>query len=257
MDCQQLRGQIESLALRMTDGTLDAEARQHLEACSSCRAELREVQEAWLLQVAALPEEDVSQELEDRVMQRVMVAPAAVREYPPKAVFLKYAVAASVLFLLVSATLFRLGLVGHGQPKVTDRDLEQMRSIARQVAKLNELERVFAAPQLRYVSLRTGPNEPICFFIDDTESEQTHFLGKNLHVAEDSELRLWLLSKDNAVIAKAPIRCEAQTRTGGAVIAPSQSEEVVYAVITRETGGSDPAAPSDAVLFRSEVDLVD
>ena len=257
MDCPRLREQLESLALRSPYEGLDEEAWQHLEACSDCRQELRETQEAWLLQVAALPAADVGQELEDRVMQRVILAPEPVREYAPRLVFWKYAVAASVLFLLVSATFFRLGLMEEGNPKVTEGDLAQMRSIAKQVAKLNELERVFAAPQLRYVSLRTGVKEPICFFIHDPMSDQIHFLGKNLKAAADSELRLWLLTKDNAVVATAPIQLAARTGTGGALITNLPREAVAYAAITRETSESDPKTPSDAVVLRSEVNFID
>lgn len=256
MDCQQLREQIESVALHSSGEELDEKVRQHLNACSNCRAELRDIQEALLLQVAALPAAQVSQELEDRVMQRVILAPEPVREYVPRTVFWKYATAASVLFLLVSATLFRLSLVGNGESKLADGDLAQMRAIATQVAKLNELERIFATPQLRYVSLQTGPKEVVCFFISDPMSDQIHFLCKNLHVTEDSELRLWLLAKDRTVVAKVPIRFDSKSGTGGALIANPHRDEVMYAAITREIVGSDPQTPSDAVVLYSEIDLI-
>lgn len=253
MDCQQLRERIESVTLRSPDDPRNKEVSQHLQDCSNCRAEFQEHQEVWLLLSAALPPSPVSQELEDRVMQRVINAPEPTREYSLKAKVWKYAMAAAVLFLLVSGTIFRLGLVGQGQPKVTDTDIEQMRSIAKQISKLNELERVFAAPQLRYVSLRTEPDKPRCYLIKDPMSKQIHFLGRNLQVSKGSKLWIWLLSKDDGVLAASPIDLTSMTGTGGALFSESQDKEVAFALITQEPEAVDPDTPSKNVLLRDRV----
>ena len=197
MDCQELRERIESVTLSSPDDPLDKEVLLHLQDCSNCQREFREYQEAWLLLSAALPQPPVSQEFEDRVMQQVINAPEPTREYTPRERVWKYVLAASVLFLLVSATIFRLDWVGQSQPQMTDNEMRRMRTIAEQVSKLEELERVFAAPRIRYVSLQTSADEPLCYLINDAMSGQIHFLGKNLEVSKGSKLWIWLLSKDN------------------------------------------------------------
>lgn len=251
MDCQQLRDRIETLSL-IPPGSLPPDVVVHLHNCSECQRLLHEHQAAWLsLSDASPPEMHADESLETRIIERIRNAPTPVREYPANLVFAKYAVAVAVLFLLASLTLWQLGLVGDGAP--TDHHFRRIQSFAQRVEKLDELQRVFAAPELKYVSLQTQPTDLVCYLVQDPMSQQIHFLGSNLNAAaEGHQLTIWLMSDSGELIASAPINLQLNG-IGTALL--STGSEARTALITEEPEQHATLTPSDRVILRCSVDL--
>lgn len=252
MDCEQLRNQIDKLTLTPCDLPVESEVLRHLEGCDDCRIEFREQTDAWLLFAAALPQSPVSEELEQRVMNRVANAPSPRPEYSTKQVFWKYAVAATVLFLLVGGTILRLS--DDRQPQVTDSDMERIRSIASSVERLDELERVFAKSQLKYVSLKTDPDEPVCFLIQDQMSKQVHFLASGILAKPGVSPRLWLLTDDGRIESSSAIDYRADEKVAAAVF-HAQLGQVRKLLITEEKSDEAPEVPSENVILRCDLEF--
>lgn len=246
MECQQLRSQIESLALCPQTEPLPPDVISHLRDCASCREELSETQEAWLMLSATLPTESVSDALESRVMDRVSSMPSPVREYSPNAAIWKYAIAAGVLFLLAGMTMNRLGVFSSNQP--TPSDVEQIRKMAAQVDELDRLERTFASTELRYVSLNTASERTSGYLVYDSVSKQIHFFGNNLKSA-DQQLLVWLLDENENVIASSPIRLSKNASVGTALLPGAEVDRVRTTVVTVEQQ-ADVEVPSSNVLLR-------
>lgn len=249
MECQQLRSQIESLALCPQTDPMPADMLEHLHGCARCREELSESQEAWLMLSASLPTDPISDKLESRVMDRVLNAPSPVPEYSQNAVVWKYAVAASVLFLLAGTTMYRLGVFSGNQS--TKSDVEQIRKIAAQVDELDKLERTFASTELRFVSLNTASERASGYLVYDSVSKQIHFFGSNLRVVEQP-LVVWLLDENENVIATSSIRLGKDASVGTALLSGAEIERVRTTLITVEQQ-SDVDVPSTNILLRCPV----
>lgn len=249
MECQQLRSQIESLALSPQTDPMPADVLDHLHGCERCREELSESQEAWLMLSATLPMEPNTDELESRVMARVMNSPSPEREYSKSAAVWKYAVAASVLFLLAGTTMYRLGVFSGNQS--TKSDLDQIRKIAAQVDELDKLERTFASTELRYVSLSTVSKRASGYLVYDSVSKQIHFFGNNLRAAEQ-QLVVWLLDENENVISSSLIRFGKNRSVGTALLSGAEMARVRTTLITVEQR-PDVDVPSTDILLRCPV----
>jgi len=255
MKCEQLREQLDAIALTPPTEIEDPAILEHLKACESCRQELRERQEAWLAVSAELHTNPTSAALESKLFDRVAQSPNPVRvpeEYSRTAVVLRYVMAASVLFLLSSLTLFRLGQFGSNRP---DETMMSIRSIAEQMEKLESLERVFASPTLKYVSLETNSKEsPSGYLVHDPMSGQFHFFGQNLDGksldAQESHLHVWLLDVEGVVLASSRIELDSDLNLGAALLTQKRPDKVAALVVTREER-IGAVTPSDAVVFHS------
>lgn len=256
MECDELRDQFESIALGPPDEWPDHRMLEHLQSCSNCQRELREYQDAWLLLSAATPRAAVSESFEARVMDRVSRVRPASRNYSRNAVVLKYALAAGVMFLLVGLTFLRLGLFGFG-PEMSDTEIDQIRSIATQMEKMDELEDAFASPQITYVSLTSNQaRRPSGYLVHDPMSRQVHFFGTNLTRLErnDSVLRVWLLNQEEEVLCSATIElAQGNNSLGSALMTLARPAAAKSALITIESDTDEPSVPSEDVILRSEV----
>ncbi len=257
MDCRQFRDRIESIALTPL-GDYEQEWVEHLESCSSCREKIRQLQDAWLTLAATLPQSPANESLEETLMQRVESARPTL-ERTGAIVVWKYVLAASVLFLLASLTYVRLGLVGAGEPKLTDSNMQQIRTMAQQMDKIEGLERVFASNQLKYVSLKSEPDaSPAGYLVLDPMSGQVHFFGRNLvngeAATQESSLRVWLYDRRAKVLTSEEIKFQGQPAVGTAILRVGQIEDVEAVVVTKEAADVAPVTPSDEVLLRCDLD---
>ena len=249
MDCQRANEEISAAALLPPDQELATEVQRHLESCAACREEFRTQQETRSLLAATLPSAAPSQSLEDRLMARVSDHPAPAPRYSRRIVVLKYVLAASILFLMVSGTLFRLSSLTRNQP--TDRDMERMRDIAAQMEKLDELQRVFAAPRLKYVSLESAPAALVsCYLVHDPYSNQVHFFARNLQTPS-ANLHVWLLDDSERVLTSAKVATK--KRVGSAVLTVDDTTEISTALVTVEPVNAGNDQPSSDVVFRASV----
>lgn len=259
MDCQEIREQFTELSLRSPGDSIEPGILEHLRDCEACQCELLEYQDAWLLLSAALPKPPVSDELEARVMDRIANGEPTKRTYSQRAVTLKYALAAGLIFLLVGLTFQRLGQGEADHPHVTDVELDQIRSIASQVEKLDELESAFASPELRYVSLTSKEaRKPSGFLLHDPMSRAIHFYGTNLNGLDhpNQTLRVWLLNSGGDVVISSSIELSQDRAVGSALLEVAQPDEVKSVIITAESDVEQPARPSEIVILQSEaIDL--
>lgn len=271
MKCEQLIDQLDAIALTPPTEMSDASVLGHLADCDSCRAELHARQEAWLALSAGLPvgTEAAPSDLESRIFDRIeqpagadfaassekRIGQSANDDYSRAAIIWKYVIAASVLFFLVSASISGLGQVGKGEPNLSDGEIVSIREIAKQVEKIDKLERMFASPRVKYVSLETKSDEsPTGFFVHDPMSAEFHFFGKNLlrNTSRDSRLRVWLLDGDGRVITSSDVQTNNNGSVGTALLNDDRANEVVALLVTSEQG-LQSTSPSKDVVFRSEL----
>lgn len=254
MHCDQAKERLEQVVLDDPTIPLDADLQSHLERCENCRGALHELQEAWLLLPQSLPTPTISEEFEAKVMERVTSAPQPKREYSAYATFWKYAVAASVLFVLTAVSLYALRSAVPRNQEITDTDIDQIRSVAEQVDKLDELERVFASPEVRYVSLKSGTSQPQGYLVYDATGQQAHFFGIGLRPLQGSLHFLWLLDSNGDVLSSTQISILDEKNIGTALVPlPTNLNQLHEAVISVEKSPS-PSSPSQDIRLRVPTD---
>lgn len=255
MDCQKFRENIEAIAI-MSPDEFEPGVVAHLLECAECRNQLHQAQEAWLTLPAALPEasSDMTQ-LEAKVMRQLETR-TSLPSSDSKLDVWRYAVAATVLFALLGATILAPRWMGLELFPSRSTDLKRVRSIAESMQKLDELERVFAAPQTKYVTLRSAG--PSGYLIQDPESQQAHFFGNGFQISAQSKLVIWLLDADRKVIDAATIEVQGtgtNAGLGSALLSLPSNREVATVMVTKEslTAADSQREPSKRVVLESDL----
>ena len=257
MDCQEFIRQLKELEVMGPEISLDSELEQHRAECEHCNDFVRRSSEAWLLMAASLDKPTLTAELEANVIERVTKTQqiAGDLESADSRGFAigKYALAASVLIALLVGTMWTSGWLGPSDP-AAQRDLERIKEFARQMGKLEQLERTFAAPELKYVSLRMeGNTSPIQgYLLYDQLTKEAHFFGYDLVPNEGRTFKLWLLNDQHEVLKSKTIDVNNQNLGAAVVELPDDIGQLNEVVVTSE---SDPAAvtPSQAIQMKAEV----
>lgn len=250
MDCQNIQHRFQTEPPDSTLDELDAEILEHLHSCKACQEEYRESKEAWLLLSGSLPTSPISAALENQVMSSITSTKAVVQPvYSQQAKIFRYALAAAVLFFLVALTFLRGNQNG---AQLSDNDINQMRSIAKQMEKLDELQRTFAEPTLRYVSLES--NVSITgFLLHDPDSAQLHFLGSGLGSEKNEFYYIWIFDEVGSVIHKTEVERTSNGRFGAAVISLGELEEKAESLAVSVEESRAPSEPSSNVIFQNTI----
>ena len=251
MKCDEFVRLAEELALTDPNVEVTGEAAAHLKSCSTCRQAYFELREAWALLPAALEPQPVNPNLEETILRRVNESPRPLDELDSKTTRVgKYALAASVLFALVSATIHFT--YGGGQQH---NDVAQLKEFARQMDKLEQLETTFATPDVHYVSLNS-PNRRTqgqAYLLFDFLANEGHFFARDLHEASTDPVRLWLLNEKGVGLATAPITMN-QNAISTAVIPLPKDGAMIRSIVVSVDQDANASTPSAHVLLRAEID---
>ncbi len=251
MDCTEFLKQLDEIALNGPDIMLSPELHEHQRDCDNCRDQFFELQEAWLMLPAALETQPIRPEFASRIMDRIESAPMVSTSIDAPAItFWKYALAATVLIALVGGTMLSPDWFGSGEP-VFEQDLERIQEFARQMDRLEELERAFAAPELRYVSLTSVGSRTRVegYLVYDFLAKEGHFFGFDLAPSEGQTYVLWLLNADREVVSSVTIDVN-KNHLGAAIVPLPENVSVLHEVVVNLESDVTPASPSSNVRMR-------
>lgn len=251
MNCTEFLKRLDELALNGPEFKLPSVLREHQRNCDECRDHFFELQEAWLMLPAALGREPISAEFEAKVMDRLKSAPMVSTPTENSATtFRKYALAATVLIVLVGGTMLSPHWTGLGDAAV-DQDIGRIQEFARQMDRLKELEGAFAAPELRFVSLKSvGSRTPAeGYLVYDFLAKEGHFFGFDLTPSEGQTYVLWLLDSDRRVAGSAAIDVDSDN-LGAAIVQLPENPSVVHEVLVNLEPDVSPVSPSSDVRMR-------
>lgn len=252
MECADVIRELEELMLQGPQIEPPPELRQHFLECERCRVEWRELQESWLLMTAGLPSEKISSDLNDRVLARVKQGAVALPSPFSANPLWKYAVAASVLLVLVGGTfLFPKWILWNS---TANQDLTRVTELARQMKKLQELERTFASPEFRYVSLTSvGSRDHVQgYLVYDFPTNVGHFFGYDLSDANGSTFVLWLLERDRSVIDSAVIDVNSEG-VGAATISLPDNIDTLHEIVVSLESEFPAESPSNLLEMQSSI----
>ena len=249
MDCRKFRNQLESESLQPQD-RLDTELLEHLDSCQACRDEFKQFQDAWSMLPASLPQPTISDDLESRVMDRVIKSPEPASEYSSRAVFWKYALATSILIGLVSLTWLQPG-VFDPEPNA---EIARLKELAKQTEELDILKDRFASLTLKYVALSSEQDTggPSGFLVHDETSRQAHFFGNKLATVDGTSLWVWLLDDNETVLSSSEIETREQSRVCMALL-PLENGELVRTLLVTHESTDSPESPSSIEVIRCEI----
>jgi anti-sigma-K factor RskA len=263
--CEQCRDELAEYALGHSDESAAAAVVEHLSACVVCRRELAETESAWsALAFELQPEEprpEVLQRVLDRLDQAVGPRPQVAPRPAPAAPLLtrrqqllSYALAATVLAALVGGFLYlqRPDLIaGAGSPTVD----EALRDLAARVGKLQELEQMLSAGNVRLASLYppATTTAPGAYVVWDVPTRQWHFYALSLPAPPaGKEYQLWAVAEGKSPIAGPSFSVDAQGLGYKVTDFPMlQPGVAVKAVVTLEPAGGSLAPTGEAVMEAS------
>lgn len=259
MNCHNFHRLIEEGQMDFPDYEPSAELAQHLAICSKCAAEFRAQQETWLLMLAPLEKEPIPAELEERLMQGVArTSQSESRQAigaPNWFGITKYALAAATLIALSVGSFWNTSWWnaerGVTQRGTVERDMEHVQEFARQLGKLDELERTFPSSDVRYVALHSASPQAnrVGYLLYDLTAQQGHFFGQGLSPPPGHVAKVWLVDRDGRVMSSAVVPVNSQGVGASVVELPQQIEDIAEIWLTFE---SDAAAghPSESIQLR-------
>ena len=253
IDCRQFRENLELIALQSPDVPLDDELQQHIAVCADCRRELIAFQEAWSLLPAAGQGAPISSEVESSLMRKIENPPAVqlstvTSDYSARAIFWKYALAVSVIFVVAMGSFWIL----RSQPGTENGNLQQIKDLARQMERLEQLERTFSQPEWQLLKLRSvaQTHPALGYLVFDMVSKQGHFLGSELLPLSGHTYKVWLLGAEQQVISSATI--EVNVHHYGAAIVPLPDDlATIHEVVVSLEAVATATEPSHDVRLRT------
>jgi hypothetical protein len=176
--CRQCRDDLAEYDLGGADPALAEQIAAHLAACQACRAALNEIRSAWAAMPRALTPIEPTPEVFHKLLARIDSATAGATQFRsgPVERVLSYLVAAAV-FIGLSVGLWRLG-----QPTDDAAIRQSAEQFARRFGKVQEMERLLSADDVRLVSLNEGAlaGEIEGFILWDIPAGQWHFYARRL-----------------------------------------------------------------------------
>lgn len=266
MNCQTFTEWLETVAAEGPNLELPRELHQHQVDCQSCRAELERWQATWNLLPAALAHEPPSTDLENRIFERLQRSSPPARtassrlssmfhDKSKRMAYLSYAVAAGILFLLATTTLWGPNWL-FPQTGKDAQELARLQDFADHVEKLDQLESAFADPQIRYVSLTSlGTQEQTQgYLLYDDVAHQGHFYGFDLPTQANRIVKLWLLDRSQSVLSSAIVEIDSKG-LGAAIIPLPKDLSVLDEIVVSFENDPGAQTPSLRVRMRSKVAL--
>lgn len=261
IDCSHCRDLLLELSMQPVDQPLPQDVEHHLAECSQCRDELSTLRESWCVLPSlssVLTDSDRTRRIEERVVRRLETAqrPTTTPISPPMALphssrrlrFMRYAVAASVLAMLVGITHFGASVLYRDAGQLTDRERQQVRALAEQMNEIRRLESAFASADVRYVSLTSvdleSPHSGAKgHLVIDLESHEAHLLASGLPPLDSQRYVIWLLSTDDQVLSSAEVKVNQRIFGVASLTLPERLAQTTSVIITIEDQ-ERPALPS-------------
>ena len=266
MDCKQCLEQLDEYVF-VEERHADAAAiGAHLASCDECQAELDTLREA----IALIPIGDEAApesigrlaELEQRVMREIQ-NPVTVVGGPPttwmKSRSLRLGFAASLVACVATAYT----VIRHVDPPsdvtLSPQEQAEVDSYAKAMRELRELESVFAAKKLHYVSLydTDGRSRVAGYLVYDLVGGQVHFFCVAAEKPADSETYvLWLIDSNGSPMAQCRVSLDANNHDGTAILSlPADRARMRQAIVTREKTNDPLVRPTGAIEMQAKIDL--
>lgn len=246
--CQQCRDDLAEYDLGAADAARAEEVAAHLAVCRACRQELEDVRAAWAALPLALTPIEPSSGLFDKVASRIDDGDAAhsgVQAGRAERV-LSYLVAAAV-FIGLSVGLWQLG-----QPADDAAVRQTAEQFARRLGRLQEMERLLAADDVRLVSLNgaAADQEVEGLILWDITADQWHFYADHLPpLAEGKAYQVWVVGQ-NGKYQPGPTLSRNAYGLGSAVVDLRKLgvREAAKAMVTLEPAAGSKQPTGDVIL---------
>jgi Anti-sigma-K factor rskA/Putative zinc-finger len=238
--CQQCRDDLAEYDLGSADAARAEQVAAHLAACPACRRELEEVRTGWAAMPQALTPIEPSRDLFDRISARIDSAASPTIQTSRVERVLSYLVAAAV-FIGLTIGLWRLS-----QPAEDSAVRQSAEQLARRLGKLQEMERLLSADDVRLVSLtdRASDGEFEGFLLWDVPARQWHFYANHLPPPPEGQAyQVWIFGAQGKYYPGPMLKRNAEG-IGSAVVNLREQEvrEAVKTIVTLEpaTGSEKP-----------------
>ena len=251
MNCQEFVDKLEEMALHGPDIRLTAAMEAHCGSCADCLTEFHQTQDSWLALSAGLEPVDLNPERESELFEKIALSNHREKANNESKLHLfSYALALSILLILVTGTFYFAGWFSPN--RITETEIQKIKEFAAQLNKLEEMERVFAQPNLRYVSLRraNADSEIQGYLIYDFLAEEAHFFGLNMQ--NENLYKIWLLDVEGNVLDGVAI--DANDRELGSAILklPADLDQLSEVVVSIEQDRT-AEVPSSEIFLRSMI----
>ena len=253
--CDQYRDDLEQWALDARH-LLESDAiRAHIASCPTCRSEVHSIREAWSAMTDELTPIEASQDLETRVMERVLGDTPQVEVAHPlaKYQYLRYPLAAAVLVGLVFVGL----RVGRGHVQQTERLVQQeLVRVRQELLSRNIFQGESTTADIRFVKIRELDTErqvSACLSYD-RETKERNLFALNLKAFEtDTTYKVWFSDDQGTVIASSVVVVSRDDSGRVRMSLPDEFEEIQEMTITRE---DDPetTTPSNDIQLRARIE---
>ena len=253
IDCQTLQEQISVLAIQSPDVPLPDDLRQHLEGCEVCRKMLHQTREAWLLLPASLEQGPRNEAMETALLERINADAASTARRSPVAAIGRYALAASVVIAMLAGTFIARKVLDQ-RSDINDQEIARINEFARQMDKLDDLQEVFAAPKLHFVSLKSVNSSKRIqgYLVYDLVANEGHFFGFDLRKSSQQAFKLWLLDESGDVISSAIVDVNKE-HLGAAVVPLPVDLSTLHEVAITAEWPADAVRPSSEVHMRTRI----
>jgi hypothetical protein len=269
MQCADVLQFIDEFAIDQADHPLEEALREHLESCATCRQTWLESCDAWAAIPTTLePASDIDfASLEDRIVsvaQRENVDSAvSTSNVKPEALdrisFLRYPLAAVVLLVMLAASYYFLFRPDPEQ--VAERVLieKKIRDLAASMDKMQWIEQEYGNPTVHYVSLLATAERPQAgaYLLHDVHSNEGHLFVFGLEpLANGGWYTVWLLGKDDQVMASRSFQPDARGRAAVVIPFPARVTPPRETLLTQE-GSAQAEAPSEQIILRASLAHMD
>ena len=250
--CRQCQEYLKEFALS-DESSMSPEIQQHLDECIQCRGELARLRDAWSLMGLAAESQVVTSDMESRLMGRVescLKNPGGERW--PRATFVKYGLAATVLISVISLAL----IWSRQHAEETRLALRQARKLQEQLDQFDQWKRGFANPRLHVVSLQdvTSTSRARAYLVHDVIGEEGHFFALDVDKPSPGWVfKVWVLAKSGQVCGSSVLVVNDKGMAAATLAMPEDAHRIERVVVTAEQD-PDAAIPSSAVRLQAAVD---
>ena len=238
--CRQCREDLAEYALGTVDAAPAEQVAAHLAVCPACRQELNELQADWSAITLTLDRAEPRREVFDSLLERIdaegdSIPAASTSPLTRSERVLSYLLAACILIGLTAA-FWRITQRGDDEAAVQSAE-----RLAERLGKLQEMERLLAAENVRVVTLKPQPSTDAieAYVIWDVAAGQWHFYASNLPVPPAGrDYQLWAATNDGRRLAGPTFKVDANGL--GSVVADlpeSDIRGIAKALVTLEPAG--------------------
>ncbi len=238
--CDQCREDLPEYALGTVDSAHAEPLAAHLAACPTCRRELDELQADWSALSFTLAPSEPRREVFDGLLERMdaegdSIPAASNSPLNPGERVLSYLLAACILIGLTAAFW---AITQRGDDEAAVQSAERL---AQRLGKLQEMERLLAAENVRVVTVKPQPSSGAveAYVIWDVAAGQWHFYASDLPAPPAGQVyQLWAATKDGRRLAGPTFTVDANGL--GSVVADLPETDIrgiAKAIVTLEPAG--------------------